>query len=265
MKLTQFEDSATTRAIVYGDPFTGKTTLAGMLAKEFKLKWLDIESGASSLLRNIPKQYHDNIDLIQIPDSKVNPIAAETCLKVIDGGKCIICVQHGKVNCPLCNKAKQEGKDVLFNEICLREMQKDEIFVLDSATQLSNSIMSHITRNQKDDYKPDWDDYAVQGRLLDKMFTQMQAGRYNAVVISHAALVGTEKSEKILKLVPIGGTTSYSRTFAKFFDEVIYCELLNGKHKFTSKTGASPQVITGSKNNIAIEGMAEPSLIPFFK
>ena len=77
-------------------------------------------------------------------------------------------------------------------------------------------------------------------------------------------MLSSAKSEKITKLVPIGGTSTYNRTFAKFFDDIVYCELLNGKHKFTSKTGASPQVITGSKSNIAIEDMAIPSLLPFF-
>lgn len=259
--LTQYVNEETKRAIVYGDPFTGKTTLVAKLSAEFKLKWLDIEHGASSIMRNVPKQFHGNIDLIQIPDTKTNPIAAETALKIFDGGKCVICTVHGKVSCPLCAKVT----DATFSEICLRDMKRDEIFVLDSSTQLTQSIMNHITRAKPADYKPDWDDYSVQGRLLDKMFSQMQGGGYNCVIISHAALVGTEKSEKITKLVPIGGTSNYSRTFAKYFDEVIYCELLNGKHRFTSKTGASPQVITGSKSNIAIEDMAEPSLIPFFK
>lgn len=258
--LTQYLAEETKRVIVYGDPFTGKTTIAAKLAEKFKLKWLDIENGASSIVRNVPKEFHANIDLIQIPDTKTNPIAAETALKIFDGGKCVICATHGKVGCPLCAK----DTAAIFSEICLRDMKRDEIFVLDSATQLSQSIMNHITRNKPADYKPDWDDYSVQGRLLDKMFTQMQGGGYNCVVISHAALVGTEKSEKITKLVPIGGTSNYSRTFAKYFDEVIYAELLNGKHRFSSKTGASPQVITGSKSNIDIEAMATPSLLPFF-
>ena len=260
MELSAYKNDERKRMIVYGDPFTGKTTLAAKLAEKFKLKWIDIEHGASSIVNNVPAKFHKNIDLIQIPDSKMQPMAAETVMKIFEGGKCVICVTHGKVTCPLCSR----DTEAKYNNICLRELGKDEIVVLDSATQLTNSIMSHITRKQVVDYKPDWDDYAVQGRFLDKIFTQMQGGNYNCIIISHAALVGTEKSEKITKLVPIGGTTNYSRTFAKFFDEVVYCELLNGKHRFTSKTGASPQVITGSKSNIAIEDMAEPSLIPFF-
>lgn len=260
MQLTEYKDDERKRIIVYGDPFTGKTTLVAKLAEKFKLKWIDIEHGASSILRNVDKKYHSNIDLIQIPDSKVNPMAAETVLKIFDGAKCIICIEHGKVSCPICAKVPGPA----MNEICLRDMQKNEIVVLDSATQFSNSVMSHIARKQSVDYKPERDDYAVQGRLLDKVFTQMQGGHYNCVIISHAALIGTEKSDKITKLVPIGGTTNYSRTFAKFFDDVVYCELLNGKHKFTSSTGASPQVITGSKSNVSIEDMPVPSLIPFF-
>lgn len=258
--LSDYAMEETKRIVVYGDPFTGKTTLVGKLAKDFKLKWFDLEKGISSVIRNVPKEFHGNIELFQIPDTKVNPIAAETLLKVLDGGKCVICEPHGKVSCPLCAK----DTNAKFSEICLRDMQQDEILVIDSATQLSSSIMNHITRNQKAEYKPDWDDYSVQGRLLDKMFTQMQGGDFNCVVISHAALVSTE-NEKLSKLVPIGGTSNYSRTFAKFFDDIVYCELLNGKHRFSSKTGANNSVITGSKSNIAIEELAEASLIPFFK
>ena len=184
----------TKRVIIYGDPFTGKTTLAAKLAEKFKLHWLDIEHGASSIIRNVPKEFHKNIDLIQIPDTKANPIAAETCLKIFDGGKCVICVEHGKVNCPLCAKVT-EAK---FNTICLRELTREDVFVLDSSTQLANSIMSHICRNKPTDYKPEWEDYAVQGRLLDKIFSQMQGGNYNCVIISHAQMVGTEKSDKIV-------------------------------------------------------------------
>ncbi len=260
MNLNDYVLEETKRMIVYGDPFTGKTTLVAKLAEKFKLNWLDIENGAASIVRNVPKKFHGNINLVQIPDTKANPIAAETCLKVFDGGKCVICSTHGKVSCPLCAKIP-EAK---YSEIFLREQPRDTIFVLDSSTQLALSVMAHICRNKPVDYKPDWDDYAVQGRLLDKMFSQLQGGNFNAVIISHAQMVGTEKSDKITKLVPIGGTTNYNRTFAKYFDEVIYCELLNGKHKFTSKTGASPQVITGSKSNIDIESLPEASLLPFF-
>ena len=260
MNLDDYQDDQRKRICVYGDPFTGKTTLVAKLAAKFKLKWLDLEHGASSILANVPKEFHKNIDLIQIPDSKLNPMAAETVLKIFKNAACHICTIHGKVSCPICAKEAL----ATFSDLDLRTLGKDDIVVIDSATQFANSIMSHITRAQKDDHRPEWDDYAVQGRLLDVVFTAMQGGHYNCVWISHAAMVGTEKSEKITKLVPIGGTTSYSRTFSKFFDDVVYCELLNGKHKFTSKTGASPQVITGSKNNIAIEDMAVPSLIPFF-
>ena len=262
MELTEYHDDERKRMIVYGDPFTGKTTLVAKLAEKFKLKWIDIEHGASSIIRNVPKQFHKNIDLIQIPDSKVNPMAAETVLKIFKAPhmEAVICATHGKISCPLCAKVP-EAK---FSSICLNKLGADEIVVLDSATQLTNSIISHITRNQKDDYKMDFDDWGTLAKLLDIIFTQIQGGHYNCVIISHAAMVGTEKSEKITKLVPIGGSSNYSRTFAKFFDDIVYCEVLNGKHKFTSRTGASPQVITGSKSNVDIETMAEPSLIPFF-
>lgn len=260
MELTNYVEDKRSRVVLYGDPFTGKTTLAAQLAMKYKLVWIDVEHGATSIVRNLDKQYHSNINLIQIPDSRTNPMAAETCLKIFSGAKCVICIEHGKVNCPICARVS----DAKFNEVCLRELQNDQIVVLDSSTQLFSSIMAHVTRNEKDDYKMNFDDWGTVGRILDKIFSQIQGGNYNCVVIAHAQMVGVEKSDRITKLVPIGGSSNFNRTYAKYFDDVVYCELANGKHKFTSKTGASPQVITGSKNNIAIEDMAVPSLIPFF-
>lgn len=256
MKLSAFKSSATKRILVYGAPKTGKTVLVGKLAEAgFKLKWLDLENGAGSLLTNVKPEFHDNIELIQIPDTKAMPIAAETVLKVVSGSKCIICETHGKVNCPVC---KSTG-----SEICTATMQHDEILVIDSATQLTNSIMSHIARNKPDDYKPDWDDWRMQGALLDKIFSMIQQANYNVIIISHESLV--EMEDKKMKIVPVAGSSNFSKTFAKYFDEVIYCEMVNKGHRFGSSTGYAMNVLSGSRSNIVTEKMAEPSLVPFFE
>lgn len=257
--LVDYKETACSHVVIYGDPFTGKTTLAGKLAEKFNLKWFDLEHGISSAIRNVPKEFHKNIELFPIPDTKVNPIASETMLKVFAGGECKICLTHGKVACPIC-KATPDAVHTSFN---LNTMTSEDILVVDSATQLSTSILSHIMRNRPNTAKPEWDDYAIQGRLLDVLYTQMQNCKANVLIISHATLVSTEDA-KLKKLVPIGGTDNYSRTMAKFFDDVIYCEVGNKGHKFTSGTGGVLQAITGSKHGVSIETMAIPSLIPFF-
>lgn len=256
MKLSTYKPSATKRVLVYGAPKTGKTVLVGKLAEAgFNLKWFDLEKGVASLLTNVDAKFHDNIELFSIPDTKAVPIAAETVLKVAAGVKCVICEQHGKVNCPLCKSA---GALIELNA-----MQPRDILVIDSATQLTNSVMSHISRGKPDDYKPDWEDWRMQGALLDKIFSMFQQANYNIVVISHEALV--EMEDKKMKIVPVAGSSNFSKTFAKYFDEVVYCELVNKGHRVGSSTGYAMNVLTGSRSNVSTEKMDKPSLLPFFE
>lgn len=255
MKLSAYKPSATKRILVYGAPKTGKTVLVGQLAEKLELKWFDLENGAASLLSNVQAKYHDNIELFQIPDTKVMPIAAETILKVFSGVKCIICEEHGKVNCPIC---KNTG-----TEICLNDLKLNQAVVIDSATQLTSSVMNHIARGKPDDYRPDWEDWRMQGALLDKIFSMIQQASYNVIVISHESLV--EMEDKKMKIVPVAGSSNFSKTFAKYFDEVIYCELVNKGHRFGSSTGYAMNVLSGSRSNISTEKMTTASLLPFFE
>lgn len=255
MKLDAFIPSATRRILVYGAPKTGKTVLVGGLAAKFRLTWFDLENGANSLVSNIPKEFHKNIELIQVPDTKEFPIAVETMLKVFNGGKVTICEAHGKVSCPLC---KMAGVVVELNA-----MEADQCVVIDSATQLSASVMSFIGKGKGDDWKPDWDDWRKQGSILERIFTQIQQAGYNVVVISHEVLA--EMQDQKQKIVPVCGSSNFSRTFAKFFDDVIYCELVNKKHKFASGTGYGMGILSGSRSNLKIEDNTAPSLLPLFE
>jgi hypothetical protein len=67
------------------------------------------------------------------------------------------------------------------------------------------------------------------------------------------------------KIVPVGGTSNFSKTFAKYFDHVVYCEVLNMRHKFASKTTYSTSVLSGSRTNAELEKMETPSLLTIFK
>ena len=67
------------------------------------------------------------------------------------------------------------------------------------------------------------------------------------------------------KLVPTAGTRNFSRNAAKYFDEVIYCEVKNKKHIAGSSTLYNGNILTGSRTGSVLESQAEPSLIPIFK
>ena len=258
MKLSTKQHSKTNRVLVYGEPKSGKTQLVGALSSDFNLLYFDLENGYETLLK-LPSTAQERIELISIPDTKVYPIAIETMLKVISGNKVEICENHGKVACPICKKNNDPA-----TQVCLNELNSDTIVVIDSLTQLSNSAMNHITKNQVDElYKPEWSDYRNQGQLLDKILSQIQQAKYNVVCITHVTETEMEDGRK--KLVPVAGTTSFSRNTAKYFDHVIYCELKNKKHNFASATTYSNQVLTGSRSDIELEKDAQPSLLQIFK
>ena len=153
MKLTDKIPSTTHRVLIYGAPKSGKTQLAAALAASYKLIWFDLENGYATLLK-LPQTHQSNVELLSIPDSKVFPIAIETMLKVITGNPVSICEQHGKVSCPLCRKDSAPTTDIE-----LAKVGADTVVVIDSLTQLTNSAIAFITKNQPDDYKMDFSDW----------------------------------------------------------------------------------------------------------
>lgn len=256
-KLSSIAPQTTHRVCLFGPPKSGKTELAGKLAEHFNLLWFDLENGYQTLTK-LPTAWQERIDIVRIPDTKVFPIAIETMLKVINGTKLRICDTHGKVNCPTCAKDNKP-----FTEVCLSEVKPDTIVVFDSGTQLANSAMNFLTKNQADDYKPEWQDYRNQGSLMDKFLSQLQQAPYNSIFITHEAEVEMEDGRK--KLVPVSGTTNFSRNTAKYFDHVVYVELKNKKHVAGSSTGYSLNILTGSRTDVELEKLEAPTLLKIFK
>lgn len=264
MKLDQYIPSAARKVLVYGAPKTGKTDLVGQLASIKKLWWLDCEDGIKTLISSprMKKEWFANIELFKLPDTQTNPIAIETLLRIIKGGKHAVCHAHGTVNCVKCKSLGDSAATI----IDVGTFSPDDVLVIDSVSQLSASAMNYIQRELilKDNYdkKPDWDDYAKQGRILDRIFSILQQAPFHIVCISHENLVEMEDSKK--KLVPIAGTSQFSKTFAKYFDDVVYCDIVNKKHKAASSTTYSGSIMAGSRSGKELE-KSEPSLLELFK
>lgn len=257
MKLTDKAPSTTKRVLLYGPPKSGKSELAGKLAEKYNLLWFDCEQGYSTLLK-LPEEWKARINIVSVPDSRTFPIAAESWLKVIRGDKLSICEDHGKVGCPVCNKAGRHVETIQLNIT-----PANTIVVFDSLTQFTNSCISHITKAQPDDYKLQLDDWGNLRVLIDKFLSQVQAARYNVVCITHEEEVEMEDGRK--KIVPSSGSSKSARNTAKYFDEVYYCEVSNRKYKTVSTVeNAGNNVIVGSRSGLAIEKQTVPTLLDIF-
>lgn len=257
MKLSKRIASKSHRALIFGPPKSGKTQLAGELSKEFDLLWFDLENGIDTLLK-LPDSQKERIEVISLPDTRSFPIAIETMLKVIKGGKCDICEKHGKVSCGVCKK-----DSLPFVSVELSTLGLGTIVVVDSLTQLTNSAISHITKDKPDDYKLNYDDWGNLGKLMDTFLSHVQQSSFQIVCISHETEVEMEDGKN--KLVPTAGTRAFSRNTAKYFDEVIYCEVKNKKHIAASSTIYNGNILTGSRTGAILETQTEASLIPIFR
>jgi hypothetical protein len=266
MKLTDYQQSAARKILVYGQPKSGKTDLVGRLAETKKLWWFDLEDGIKTLLHSprMKKEWFDNIELYSMPDTQVFPVAVETLLKVVKGGTHKICVTHGVINCVACSKIPT----ALWNApINVGEFTNKDVLVIDSVSQLAASVMNFIAKKQVAadnwDWKPGWDEYAKQGFIMNRIFSILQQAPFNVVCISHEQLVEMEDKKK--KIVPIGGTSEFSKTFAKFFDDVVYCDMVNKRHVPASATTYNGSIVMGSRAGKELEKMETPNLLELFK
>jgi AAA domain len=257
MKLSQKTASKSHRVLLFGPPKSGKTRLAGELSKAFNLIWFDLENGVDTLFQ-LPVECQEKIEVISLPDTRSFPIAIETCLKAIKGSLGKICETHGKWNCSICAKDSAPQTYVALGALPL-----DTIVVFDSLTQLTQSAISHITKGQPDDYKLNYDDWGNLGKLMDTFLSHVQQAGFHVVCISHET--ETEMEDGKTKLVPTAGTRAFSRNTAKYFDEVIYCEVKNKKHVAASSTLYSGNILTGSRSGSVLETSSDASLIPIFK
>lgn len=254
--LTDKHRTLTPSVLLFGEPFTGKSLLAGELAEHFNILYIDLESGSDVLFQLNP-EWQKRVDVVAIPDSSFYPIAIETVLKLIKG-PVDICDTHGKVSCLICKRS--EG---LLTHVDVNALAADTIVIYDSATQLTASAIAHITKGQPDDYKLDYDDWGALKQLMEIFFSHIQTARYNRIIISH--VTEAEQEDKKKKLYPVSGSRNFSAQVAKYFDHVIYLEKKNKKHCAASATTYMNNIMTGSRTNVKMEEMERASLLPIFK
>lgn len=266
MDLDSYDEVKRTKVLVYGPPKSGKTALVGKLAKEgFTLHWFDCDQGIKTLLQEeiLPKEFRKNVKLYNIPDHRAYPIALDSLRRLFKGGSYKFCYNHGAPNCPLCLK---DATAKWSDQIDLSKFTDKDILVVDSWTQVSNSAANKVTLKQwqkDDEYKMNFDDFRMQGMYLDEVLSKMQVSNINICVISHD--VDVEKSETKEKIVPVGGSRNFSKTMAKYFDEVIYLNVLNRVHQAHSSTTWDNVHLTGGRSGVKMEDGKDVTLADVFR
>ena len=248
---------------IFGDPKTGKSTLAAklLLLAGVRLTWISMDNGHTVLFKLglSPEELDEKVNLIILPDTKENPVAIRTCLKIMSGVKTLICDKHGEVNCPVCQKQKDAAT---WSEVDTSQFGPKDVIVFDHLGQLATSAMTVAFKKARkdDEEKPEWDQYAMQGILLDKFLTNVQQAKFHVICITHVGEVEMEDGAK--KLVPLCGTTNFSRNTSKYFDHIIYCHMKNASHRFGSSTTYQNNLVLGSRLDVVIDN-TNPSLLPF--
>lgn len=252
--------------MLYGGAKSGKTLLAGKLAEYFKVIYIGCENG-HEVLYKLPVAWQENIEIVDLPDTRGYPIAIETVLKLVKG-KQAVCTLHGKCGCMLCKRSMKDDAELIleemFTNVDLPSLDNNTVVIFDSATQLTNSCIAHITKNEADDYKMQTDDWGSLGKLMDIVFSYIQQAPYHVVMISHENM--TETEGKKTSLTPVAGSRNFSRTVAKYFGDVVYAERKNKKHTFMSSTTDASNIMAGSRSDVDLTAMGEDaSLLAIFK
>lgn len=257
MKLTEALNEATTRVAITGLPGSGKSTLAAQLAADgFHLIWISLDNDID-VLKKLPPEAQENVDVYNIPDSAAFPVGSQTCLQLFKEQKGGICLSHGVWNCPGCRKTGNR-----IDPIDLTSCRSGDIVVLDTGTQLGNSILAHVTKGQPVDYKPERDDWGGLRKFTEFFASQFQAAKFNLIVIFH--VIEAKQIDDRTKLVPNFGSQGMSAMVAKAFSHVVYCEVVNKKHRAFSASTATAGVLTKSRTDFCIENLPNPSLAPIF-
>lgn len=263
--------------LIYGDPKSGKSRLAGTIAKVPYIKrvhYIDGENGSEvleTMVRTgvLSMEDAEKVNVYKIPDTPDNPMFFETGMKMLTEKKDLtICEPHGKVHCVVCADKDNFNKPVKFKgqTFNISKCTDEDVVVIDSGSQLGASVLAYYCKGKPIDFKPGWDEYGPQGRVLSDMLSVIQNAKTNFIVITHQLLLEIEENDKKFdKLYPLMGTKAFSLNVAKYFGHVAYLHKAMNLHKGGTGSTYRKDVITGSRGGWQLESAKSPDLSLLFE
>lgn len=282
MKVTDYLTNPAQHIMIYGEPFTGKSTLAATVANlGFRVIWISLDRSVVHL-QNLPAEAKEMIELIYIPDNRDNPVAYQSIMGMFSGRPTAICHLHGRLECKVCKEHHADD----FTPVQFSKLGIETVVVIDHLTQTAESAMNRVIRysieNKEQDankitwdkitdealvmYKPGYSQWQYLWNYMSALLDKIQAAPFHVIVVSHVVESKQEDGNK--RLVPHGGSDRFSRNVPRYFDHIITTEVGNGKHKFSSATTDATMLIAGSRTDISISKLFKegerPTLKPFF-
>lgn len=244
--------NAPQRILLYGPPKSGKSVAAGLLAKEYEVIYIDLENAASALINNVPAQFHSKIDYIGLKDSQDNPVATDLLPTILEGTKIRFCALHSKKLCLVC----RNDPAAVYNEVELKNCKTETVVVIDSFTQLTDSVIGKVTEDLSVDDKLQFDHWGEVARRLHRLLSALQVANYHVVAISHEQVVVLP--DKTEKLVPTLGSRNSSKSVGRYFDHLVRMSVRNKDFKSYSAQGSQVNALVGSRSNLDMD--ADPTL-----
>ena len=258
MKLSNLKvEDRPQKILVYGAPKSGKSLLVGKLAEQgYELYWFDGDNGIDVLFQ-LPPEAQERITVFPIRDLGQNFEFAKASNEFAAYRNFTVCEAHGAVNCVSC-KAKQLPTATFDWQAVVSNPKA--VIVFDSLSQLVTSVQNYVARNDKfDDFgsinkesKREWGHYMAQNLVMSKFFSMIQNAPCKVVCISHETDLDPEKNPNAKVIIPTGGTSTQSKTVAKYFGHVVHCRLRNNQHKIVSGTTSDPNAIAGSRLDVDV-------------
>ena len=235
--------------------------MLGTLAEAgFTVHLFDADNGWETLLKLSPAA-RKNIRLYRLPDTKANPCAIQSMMKIIRGTRFTLCHAHGKAGVQPCAECSKNGAPIA--EIELNKLGPKDIVAIDTGTGLGMSAINHTTLGQPDEYQMQKQDWGNVARLLDAIFSYIRGGKFHTVVLAHE-MHDTDEKTKVTRTLPQIGTGPYSDKVGGYFSHIVHVEIVNKRHTGASSTTFKLNMLTGSRTDVAIEKEAELTLLPFF-
>jgi len=257
MDLASYNKSgpAYSKVILYGAPFTGKTTAAAMLAKDRRIQIIDVDRNAGALIHSIPEEYHSNIDIVPMPDSLDNPVFG-LLLEFLTGQRMDYNPLDGK-------KLSVKYRGVVANvQPKLPEIKPPEtsdIIILDSGTSITESLINYVRANRNrsaneeklDELQLSERDWGLVSGYMAKLTKVLASIPYHVILICHELIV--TMPDGTTKIAPMLGSRNTSRNMAKDFSAVVHMSIEGTQFKSTSSQRSNSKIVVGSRSNIFME------------